>query len=432
MEEPNIDLVNKIFEEVNGEPYMKIVNELEREREGDENDEVLKKELSEKYKELLEDSKPLKLNPDELLRLYKIRRDCIIDDNTSIEDVKQVLRIVDPDDEEKTYEVLTIDDMSMVQGAAKSMKSTFNAILASFLLSGRNEGVQMFRSDFSPEEMKVLYIDTEQGKKYAKRTREYILNSCNDSQKKNLTYISLLGKDPSETLAYVEMFIDEYRPIFVILDGIVDACNNFLDAEESKRLNIIIKKFTTKYHCHMLNVLHTNPDPKSLGTKARGHLGTMLEQKCETVIELVKGKEEGTAIVNAKSTRGKPFKSFRILRADDYMGLMYNTENESTPSDKNSLTGKNEIIHNEIVEFLSVDRYGMKSTRELTEYVLRKAGLEVGEKDIKKYFRIAADNEWLDLVKGEDKEYIRAIYKDKGFTISPNDNFYKRHIEEEE
>lgn len=69
-------------------------------------------------------------------------------------------------------------------------------------------------------------------------------------------------------------------------------------------------KISSKYDVHITVIIHQN---KSDG-KARGHLGTMLAQKAETVIEINKHGERGntSSIISARDTRGKGFEDFLI------------------------------------------------------------------------------------------------------------------------
>ena len=61
---------------------------------------------------------------------------------------------------------------------------------------------------------------------------------------------------------------------------------------------------STNYNCHILCVLHTNP-----GTdKARGHVGSSLQRKAESVLYV--HKVENISIVEPQFCRNEPFERF--------------------------------------------------------------------------------------------------------------------------
>ena len=66
-------------------------------------------------------------------------------------------------------------------------------------------------------------------------------------------------------------------------------------------------KWTAKYRCHIITVIHSN-----YGTsKPTGHLGSFLEKKCETQIELELNPALSDRVnVSCRRSRGFPFESF--------------------------------------------------------------------------------------------------------------------------
>jgi hypothetical protein len=78
-------------------------------------------------------------------------------------------------------------------------------------------------------------------------------------------------------------------------------------------------KYSSLRNCHISGVLHLNPNSE----KIRGHLGTILGQKCECVM-LVKNEGEYSN-VRCKVVRGsKPFKDFTIRIDNDWMPYVSN------------------------------------------------------------------------------------------------------------
>lgn len=95
-----------------------------------------------------------------------------------------------------------------------------------------------------------------------------------------------------------------YKPDLLILDGVADLCNDPNDLHESEALVCELMRWSCEYDNHILCVLHSNPG----GDKARGHLGSALLRKSETVM-LVKADGD-TSIVSPQYCRNEPFTEF--------------------------------------------------------------------------------------------------------------------------
>jgi len=77
----------------------------------------------------------------------------------------------------------------------------------------------------------------------------------------------------------------------VIVDGVADLCHDPNDPAEAFGLVEELHRLAIKYDCPIVLILHLNPG--SLTNKTRGHLGSQLERKAESVIQLEKS-DDGT------------------------------------------------------------------------------------------------------------------------------------------
>ena len=83
----------------------------------------------------------------------------------------------------------------------------------------------------------------------------------------------------SQTIAYD-------KPDLVIIDGIADLLYNYNDVIESQRLVNRLAALANEHNCAIVVVMHQN---KGLHDKnMKGHLGTMLNQKCSDVFSVEK------------------------------------------------------------------------------------------------------------------------------------------------
>jgi hypothetical protein len=198
-------------------------------------------------------------------------------------------------------------DISMLQGQQKSKKSFFSSAIAASML---RQGV--FPKFQNENNINIAYIDTEQSPYYAQMTNRRIHQL---SKSINYSFYSCRTMTTSQRRITVERHLEKNPNCkFVILDGIVDLVDNFNDLESCKELVQWLMTITKKYGVHILNILHENIG--GMG-KARGHLGTMLAQKAETVIRIEKDETDNAySTISAKDVRGKPFKPFNIAISD--------------------------------------------------------------------------------------------------------------------
>jgi hypothetical protein len=86
----------------------------------------------------------------------------------------------------------------------------------------------------------------------------------------------------------------------VIIDGFGDLVCDVNDSEETDGFVSELHGLAIKYDCPIIGVLHENPG--SDNGKGRGHLGSQLERKAETVLRLQK-TDEVTAVFSKKARR---------------------------------------------------------------------------------------------------------------------------------
>ena len=102
----------------------------------------------------------------------------------------------------------------------------------------------------------------------------------------------------------VRYAIEYHKPKLVVIDGVSDLLTNTNNLEESEALVSELLTLSTIYSCHIMCVLHTNPN----SDKARGHLGSTLMRKAETVIFVHRVGE--MSLVEPQYCRNMPFERF--------------------------------------------------------------------------------------------------------------------------
>lgn len=246
---------------------------------------------------------------------------------TDVIDISQF--IVDPDIEipeptpilsihqyGRNIPIFTEDNISLLQGKAKSRKSTLLRAFCAAISSGE---YQQLKSGYVRDEIAI--VDTEQGAFHCWRAAKIIKNIAH----KSIPYYSVSGLSIPEKKFLVEDHLKRNPNCgFMILDNIVHFLNNFNDPTESGELNQWLIKLKSDYHVHICLVLHENGSDFGNG-KAKGHLGSLLENTCESIIRIEKDSyDKGRSIVSAKAMRGLEFESFVI--ETDYQGVPYLSE----------------------------------------------------------------------------------------------------------
>jgi len=219
------------------------------------------------------------------------------------------------DDNSEEFNILgTHGNFSLVKGKAKSKKSFFiNMAIAAAVGKGllQNKLRSLLKDNFN----KVLYFDTEQSKYHVQKAVKRICTQIGVGIPSNLNTYGLRKSSPSERLKLVEYAIENTPKLgFVVIDGIRDLITSINDEAEASNIASNLLKWTEEYNIHIVVVLHENPG----SDKARGHIGTELMNKAETVIALQVDKyDENVSTVTAGFCRNKSFKPFAFEITDD-------------------------------------------------------------------------------------------------------------------
>ena len=230
-------------------------------------------------------------------------------------------------------------NISAVVGEAKSKKTFFCTAVVGSLTDTYNNR----KFGIEHRLCKVLWVDTEQSREHIQKVlfRINLLSSLQIDRYNPLVLTQTLREEkPADRLTYMEYAIRYHQPKLVVIDGISDLMTNTNSLEESEALVSHILNLSTQYKCHIMNVLHTNPN----SDKARGHLGSTLMRKAETVIFVHRTGEQ--SVVEPQYCRNQPFErfAFQVVNASEELcakypraeglGLPEECELPATPRDK--------------------------------------------------------------------------------------------------
>lgn len=221
-------------------------------------------------------------------------------------------------DEEVSDEqyLLTINDKPFmgrnsivtVTGKPKVGKTYISSSIVGALLNGNYLGMQSHLK--ADETVKIVFFDTEQKKGRTQIVQKRINKICNHDESyidDRLIMLNVRALSPEERTKVLEETILDVMPTLVVIDGIRDLLRDFNDIDESGQIIDFLLRMTADTGIAILVVIHQN----KADTNARGHLGSELMNKSDTVIEL---KAQSNKSINISPTycRDVPFDEFAM------------------------------------------------------------------------------------------------------------------------
>ena len=203
----------------------------------------------------------------------------------------------------------TLGNFSASTGKAKS-KKTFNvsAIVAAAL---SNSEVLCYAASFPDDKRKVLYIDTEQSKYHCQKVMRRILKLAGlpeQVENPNLLFVAMRELSPEKRRTVIDFMLSNIKGLgLVIIDGIRDLMYDINNPTESTEIINLLMRWSSSYNLHIHTVLHLNKGDDN----TRGHIGTELNNKAETVLQVTKSPTDANVSeVKAMHIRDKDFEPF--------------------------------------------------------------------------------------------------------------------------
>lgn len=212
----------------------------------------------------------------------------------------------------------TLGNFSVSTGKAKA-KKTFNvsAIVAAALVNGQ---VLEYQASFPESKRTILYFDTEQSPYHCQLVMQRILKLAKlpIDRAEHLKFSHLRAiADPNERREIIRYAIYHTPNVgLVVIDGIRDLMLDINNSTEATKLVGDLMQWTSEQNIHIQTVLHLNKGDDN----ARGHIGTELNNKAETVLQIMKDNTlPDRNIVAPAIIRSKPFNkfAFRLKEMED-------------------------------------------------------------------------------------------------------------------
>lgn len=283
-----------------------------------------------------------------------------------------------------------------ITGKAKVGKSFLMRLINAAALQKGEFGVL---SSFMPKgKDKIIYIDTEQSNYHVSLALKGIKDMVPDGRIDNLMMYALDAVKTDDRMTYTEFLINNTPDVgMVIIDGIADLVKTVNDEIIACDTADTLRRWATINDIAIGYVLHQNPSDNA---KMRGHLGTVLMNKSETVIQISSSKEnESVKLVETTQTRNaKPDNwSFEII--DGTPVIMDECYKETKPGRKPVmiLTDIERYSILNVVYAETPKSEGISPTilkESIYDVYVGKYG-QVGETKIKEFINYCKEKKWL-------------------------------------
>ena len=250
---------------------------------------------------------------EQFLIMQSIEDDCKVDPKESIDYPPVALSLGETLLKTKNKDYLlpipigTYGNFSFIQAPPKTKKTFLVSLLASVYLGAKNNfggGLRGHR-----ENKDLIHIDTEQGKWHCQKVFKKVLDMNSVDYSKNYYTFGLRSIGYKQRIQFIEYCLEHKveNAGLLILDGIADLVSDVNNLEESNACVQKLMEWSAKYNIHIMCVIHSN-----FGSdKPTGHLGSFLEKKAETQIQLQANTVNKNWItVKCKRSRGYSFETF--------------------------------------------------------------------------------------------------------------------------
>lgn len=239
---------------------------------------------------------------DSPVKIFDKYKDFRITDESEIEEPEPIVSI-------NNQAVCTPGNLTVISGQGKSSKTAFcNTIMAGAirLNDDQYDGFPGLEIKQNIHNEANLHIDTEQA------PHHHFKNFKNSILKRS-------GRDTMPEYFYSynirQLALKEYKDItnelfyachkqhggihLAVIDGIADYIASVNDEAEANEIVHYFSSLAILYNTPIITVIHLNPG----SNKERGHLGSQLLRKAESIITIRKDKNTGISYIDAKDFR---------------------------------------------------------------------------------------------------------------------------------
>jgi hypothetical protein len=249
--------------------------------------------------------------------------------------------------------ICTLGNITTIIGKAKSRKTYFTSLLAGLFLRAPEllPAAPQFRATLPAEKRNILYVDTEQGKHHCLKVLRRMVKIAGlpeDHQPDNLYYLSLRPFTPDQRLQVIEYALGHLHNVGVLfIDGARDLIFDINSAHESTTAVNNLMRWSDLLQLHVVTVLHQNKGDLN----ARGHLGSELVNKSESVISIE--KENEISLIKSVQLRDRDFEDIAFGISEQDCPYITDCYQASEPLSKyNDPADQPDQFHRNLLDFI--------------------------------------------------------------------------------
>jgi hypothetical protein len=300
----------------------------------------------------------------------------------------------------------TLGNILSIIGKAKSRKSFFIA-MAIAVSASKDTVFNLFKNELPKDKSTILYFDTEQGKYHVQLALKRICKLIGVREPHNLKVYGLRALNPIERAELIEYAIYNTSGLgIVFIDGIKDLITSINDEEQATMIVSKLMKWSEEKNILITTVLHQNKGDNN----ARGHIGTELNNKAETVLSISKSTDnEMVSIVSPEMCRNIEPESFAFEIDENGIPYISDYQFDSKPVKRMSKKELFETFKNDIVLdiFATSAELGIGYGQLLDHFkraYLVKCGESICERTSKDYIKYLIEESYI-LKSQEDNKY---------------------------
>lgn len=302
----------------------------------------------------------------------------------------------------------TLGNILSIIGKAKSRKSFFIGMAVSAAVSKDNV-ISVLKNELPAHQRRVAYFDTEQGKYHVQLALKRICKIVGVSNPQNLNVYGLRALTPYERLELIEYAIYNTPELgIVFIDGIKDLITSINDEEQATMIVSKLMKWSEEKNILITTVLHQNKSD----TNARGHIGTEINNKAETVLSVSKSTDNPmVSIVNAEMCRNIEPQSFAFEIDSNGIPYVSDYQINDKPIKKMSKKELFELHKTDIVLdiFATSTELGIGYGQLLDHFkraYLNKSSETLGDNNAKDYIKDLIETSYIFKSQTDNKYYI--------------------------
>ncbi len=277
----------------------------------------------------------------------------------------------------------TLGNFSCIKGKAKTKKTfLITLIVAGFL----TRDISLIQGYKPTGKKRIVWFDTEQGRKHVQKAYRRAVKVSGNGSKYELTVFSLRKFNTEERKKIIHQVLVTDNPdndiALAFLDGIRDLVTDINDPVQSTHVIDWLMMVTESKNLHITTVLHENKNDSN----ARGHLGTEVVNKSESVVTVE--KEPGDiSVVKPYVSRDKEFREFRFTITDPE-GIPVILDYESDQYDRPKKTFK-DITDQDLSDLMDrvfsyADQYSYSDLQRQVSLQAEEMGFVLGYDTVKK------------------------------------------------